>query len=107
MSQRSKRARERADADVISVTSAQPGRSEDLESRIFRYAWMMSLRVVCFVAAVITPSPWRWILLVGAVLLPSVAVVLANARRTKAVSGPAVYVPPARPELGQDHDTEK
>ena len=107
MSERRKRGRERADTAVISVTSAQPGRSEDLESRIFRYAWMMSLRVVCFVAAVITPSPWRWILLVGAVFLPSVAVVLANARRTKAVSGAAVYVPPARPELGPDHDTEK
>ncbi|GAA0955428.1 hypothetical protein GCM10009554_63110 [Kribbella koreensis] len=105
MSLRSKRGRD--DATVISVTSAQPGRSEDLESRIFRYAWMMSLRVVCFVAAVITPSPWRWILLVGAVFLPSVAVVLANARRTKEVSGAEVYVPPARPQLGQDHDTEK
>jgi Flp pilus assembly protein TadB len=107
MSERRKRGRERADTAVISVTSAQPGRSEDLESRIFRYAWMMSLRVVCFIGAVITPSPWRWILLVGAVLLPSVAVVLANARRTKVVSGPKVYVPPTRPELGPDHDTEK
>lgn len=107
MSQRHKRGRDRAGETVISVTSAQPGRSEDLESRIFRYAWMMSLRVVCFVGAVLTPSPWRWILLVGAVILPSVAVVLANARRTTKVSGADVYLPPARPELGPEHDTKK
>jgi len=103
MSQRRERARE----PVISVTSAQPGRSEDLESRIFRYAWMMSLRVVCFVGAVLAPSPWRWILLVGAIVLPSIAVVLANARRTTKVSGADHYVPPARPELGPQDDTEK
>ncbi len=70
-----------ADETVISVTSAQPGRSEDLDSRIARYAWMMSMRIVCFVLAVLTPSPWRWMFIVAAVFLPSVAVVLANARR--------------------------
>ena len=99
--------RERADETVISVTSAQPGRSEDLDSRIVRYAWMMSLRIVCFVLAVLTPSPWRWVFMVAAVLLPSVAVVLANARRTTKVSGAAVYLPPARAELDRDLDTEK
>lgn len=99
--------RERVDETVISVTSAQPGRSEDLESRIVRYAWMMSLRVVCFVLAVLTPSPWRWMFIVGAVFLPSIAVVLANARRSKKVAGADLYLPPARPELGPDTDTEK
>ncbi|GAA1568093.1 hypothetical protein GCM10009789_21850 [Kribbella sancticallisti] len=99
--------RERADETVISVTSAQPARSEDLDSRIVRYAWMMSLRIVCFVLAVLTPSPWRWMFIVGAVFLPSVAVVLANARRTAKVSGAEVYLPPARAELGRDLDTEK
>jgi hypothetical protein len=97
---------ERPDETVISVTSAQPGRSEDLESRIARYAWMMSIRVVCFVAAVLTPSPWRWILLVGAVFLPSVAVVLANARKTTTVASADSYVAPAHPQIGPDsgHD---
>src|SRR5215207_6677655 len=101
------RRRDKADEIVISVTTAQPGRSEDLDSRIVRYAWMMSLRIVRFVLAVLTPSPWRWMFIVGAVFLPSVAVVLANARRTAKVSGVQAYVPPARPELAPDHDTEK
>jgi Flp pilus assembly protein TadB len=93
------RRRETDGETVISVTSAQPGHSEDLDSRIARYAWMMSLRVVCFVAAVITPSPWRWILLVGAVFLPSVAVVFANAQQKRKLAGAAPYDAPPRPQL--------
>ncbi|MDT7728490.1 MAG: hypothetical protein QOI21_5066 [Actinomycetota bacterium] len=97
---------ERAGETVISVTSAQPGASADLESRIARYAWMMSIRIACFVLAVLTPSPWRWIFLVGAVLLPSIAVVLANARKTTKVAAADLYVAPPRPEIGPDsgHD---
>lgn len=95
------RRRETDSHPVVSVTTAQPGRSEDLESRIARYAWMMSLRVVCFVAAVLTPSPWRWILLVGAVFLPSVAVVFANAQQRRKVSGADPYDAPPRTQLEQ------
>ena len=72
------RRRERSGETVISVTSAQPSRSADLDSRIARYAWMMSIRIVCFVLAVICPSPWRWGFIVAAVFLPYIAVVLAN-----------------------------
>ncbi|MEV6286826.1 DUF3099 domain-containing protein [Kribbella sp. NPDC051770] len=93
------RRRETDSHPVVSVTTAQPGRSEDLESRIARYAWMMSLRVVCFVAAVLTPSPWRWILLVGAVFLPSVAVVFANAHQNRKLAGADSYEAPPRVQL--------
>ena len=94
------RRRERADETVISVTSAQPGRSEDLDRRIARYAWMMSIRIVCFVLAVITPSPWRWMFIVAAVFLPYIAVVLANAHRTTQLSPPDPYIAPERPAIG-------
>jgi Flp pilus assembly protein TadB len=100
------RRRERTDETVISVTSAQPGRSEDLDSRIVRYAWMMSLRVVCFVLAILTPSPWRWLFVVGAVFLPLAAVVLANALRTAQVSSPEPFLPSPRPELRSRPDTD-
>ncbi|TWD83880.1 DUF3099 family protein [Kribbella amoyensis] len=93
------RRHERDAETVISVTSAQPGRSEDLDSRIVRYAWMMSLRIVCFVLAVLTPSPWRWMFIVGAVFLPSVAVVLANAHKTRKLSAGEAFVAPDRPQL--------
>jgi hypothetical protein len=36
--------------EVITVTDAQPPHSEDLGLRIARYAWMMSIRIVCFVS---------------------------------------------------------
>ncbi len=41
----------------------------------------MSIRMVCFVAALLTDGPIRWVLLVGSLVLPWVAVVLANAGR--------------------------
>jgi hypothetical protein len=94
------RRHERSDATVISVTSAQPGRSEDLDSRITRYAWMMSIRIVCFVLAVVTPSPWRWLFVVGAIALPYFAVVLANAHRSATQPAAVPYVAPARPAIG-------
>ena len=94
------RRRERSGETVISVTSAQPGRSADLDSRIARYAWMMSIRIVCFVLAVITPSPWRWLFVVGAIALPYFAVVLANAQRSVTTPAAAPSVAPARPAIG-------
>ena len=91
--------RERPGETVISVTSAQPGRSEDLDSRIVRYAAMMALRVACFVLAVFTPSPWRWMFVVGAVFLPYFAVVLANVAKTATQDSGTPYVAPERPAL--------
>lgn len=40
---------------------------------------MMSLRVICFVAAVFLHGVWRWIAVAGAAFLPAIAVVIANA----------------------------
>src|SRR6201991_902707 len=93
------RRQERSGEPVISVTSAQPGRSEDLDSRIAKYAWMMSIRIVCFVLAVICPSPWRWVFVVGAVALPYFAVVLANAHRSATTPAADPYVAPPRPAI--------
>jgi len=40
----------------------------------------MTIRTVCFVGAILLRDTWAmWVLLVGAVFLPYVAVVLANA----------------------------
>jgi Flp pilus assembly protein TadB len=87
------------DEQVVIVTDAAPGHSEDLNSRIVRYAWMMSIRIVCFVLAVLTPSPWRWLFVVGAVFLPYVAVVMANARRSAKVQTSKPFTPLPHPEI--------
>jgi hypothetical protein len=39
----------------------------------------MSIRLVCFIAAVFVPGPMRWVLVAAAVFLPLFAVVIANA----------------------------
>ena len=44
-----------------------------------RYLWSMLVRTLCFLGLVITPSPWRWPFLLGAALIPAIAVVLGNA----------------------------
>jgi hypothetical protein len=51
-----------------------------MRSRQKRYAWSMSIRLVCFVAAVaVGPGVLRWVLVAAAVFLPLFAVVMANA----------------------------
>jgi hypothetical protein len=67
--------------DPISITSAGPSLSEDQSGRARRYFISMMIRTACFVLTVILPSPYRWISLAGALLLPYVAVVIANAGR--------------------------
>ena len=69
-----------AKTDVVRITTARSSAADDMKMRKRRYAWSMSVRLVCFLAAVIVGSgPWMWILITGAVFLPLFAVVLANA----------------------------
>ena len=72
---------------VHSITSAAAPLGDDIAKRARRYLFQMGLRTLCFIGAVAT---WgivpTWIsvsLLVGAVILPYVAVVLANAGRER------------------------
>lgn len=89
--------------EAVSITSAQPGRSVDLHRREVRYLISMGIRTVCFVAAVIASGPLRWIFVAGAVLLPYVAVILANtaSRRSEAAADP--YRPEAAGSLETGH----
>ena len=69
-----------ADRDAVRITSAAANRSQDLAARQRRYAISMTLRTICFIAAVLVGPGWlRWVLIAGAVFLPYVAVVVANA----------------------------
>jgi hypothetical protein len=64
---------------VHRITAAREPRSEEMARRTRRYLVQMSIRVVCFLGAVVVDHWTRWLLLAGAVVLPYVAVVLANA----------------------------
>jgi hypothetical protein len=50
----------------------------------------MMVRTVCFILTVVTPSPFRWFFLAGAIGLPYIAVVIANAGRETMAPGTAV-----------------
>ncbi len=76
-----------------SLTSARPSLSVDQHARQVRYLISMIIRTVCVALAVVVDGPWRWFFLVGAVFLPYVAVVLANAGRESGGPGPIAAGP--------------
>lgn len=82
----------RHDPGPIRITTAGSGPQADIARRQRRYVVSMAIRSVCFVGAVIAGVAgvnWLWpILIAGAILLPYVAVVMANARTTRADSLP-------------------
>ena len=84
---------------VYSVTGVRRGTSDDLAQRQKRYLISMSIRTVSFVLAVVTHGPVRWIFVAAAVVLPYIAVVMANAVGSGAAQAPTPYVP-IQGELG-------
>jgi hypothetical protein len=93
-----------------SATSLPQAPRDDADSRFVKYAWMMAIRIACFVAMVlITPYGWyTWVLGAGAIFLPYFAVVVANVggsthradavnpeRMLSSAAEPAPQVPPA------------
>ena len=72
---------------VHTITSAAAPLGDDIARRSRRYLAQMTLRTLCFLGAVFTwghvPTPVSVSLLIGAVVLPYVAVVLANAGRER------------------------
>lgn len=84
--ERMARARREQD-DAVRITTAASSRNADIAARQKRYLWSMSLRSACFVGAVVAALAgvdWLWpILIAGAIVLPYIAVVLANAATTR------------------------
>ena len=86
--------------EVYSITGARSGRSDDVSERTKRYLVSMGIRTICLVGGVIAHGPLRWFLIACAVLLPYVAVVVANtARKSTGGPGPAPVEPEAAPPL--------
>jgi hypothetical protein len=79
--------------EPVRITTAARTRAEDIRTRQRRYLISMSLRTFCFVAAIVTALAgigWLWpIFIAGALILPYIAVVMANAvARSDAVDLP-------------------
>lgn len=68
-------------SESFSITAAPKSLKNDLAGRQRRYLISMLIRTACFLLTVWLPSPYRWFALVGAMFLPYIAVVIANAGR--------------------------
>lgn len=84
---------------IHSITGAQMSTTDDQAPRTRRYLVSMGIRTACVIAAIIVPGWPRWVLIAGAVILPYIAVVAANAGRGRRSSAPPAVTPPVRPQL--------
>lgn len=64
---------------VQSATSLPASPQEDRKRRMRAYSTAMSVRMVCLVLVFFVPGWWKLVFGIGAVVLPYIAVVLANA----------------------------
>jgi hypothetical protein len=66
--------------EAVRITTAATSPQADISARQRRYVISMGIRTVCFITAILVGPGWlRWVLVAAAVLLPYVAVVMANA----------------------------
>ncbi len=79
----------RGSEDPIRITTASAGVGADIATRQKRYIITMGVRTLCFLAVAVLamshfgPDWLPWIFVIAAVVLPYVAVVMANASNTK------------------------
>lgn len=69
----------RSRSDKTLITSAAHSRTLDVETRTRRYLITMAIRTAGFLAFLVVPGWWKVLALAVAVVLPVIAVLLANA----------------------------
>ncbi|MEV7091087.1 DUF3099 domain-containing protein [Streptomyces sp. NPDC093085] len=96
-------ARKRGGTEVFRITGARTGLAEDVRGRQRRYVISMTLRTVAVIATVAlwnVQRPVAIVTLALGVLLPYVAVVVANAGRERSPALPGTFVAaPALPPM--------
>ncbi|MFJ2651777.1 DUF3099 domain-containing protein [Streptomyces sp. NPDC087420] len=95
--------RKRSSTEVFRITGARQSLADDVRGRQRRYIISMSVRTLSVILTVVlwnVERPVAIVTLVLGVLLPYVAVVIANAGRENAPSLPSTFVPaPVRPAI--------
>ncbi|UNX56057.1 DUF3099 domain-containing protein [Georgenia sp. TF02-10] len=106
------RARRGRGSQVYAITSVQRALSEDVHDRMVRYLVSMGIRTGCFLLIIVVPGAWKWVCVAGALILPALAVLVANAGRERPTGAPALHdgataaaLPPER-QLPYDPKTE-
>ncbi|WP_432484260.1 DUF3099 domain-containing protein [Kineococcus esterisolvens] len=84
-------------AGVYRITAAPTAHTDDLGVRYRKYVVSMVIRTACFVLFVLVDHWTRWLFVAGALFLPYVAVVLANAGRESKGPPPQSFDVPDAP----------
>jgi hypothetical protein len=86
-----------------SITSLPESPDDERRRRMIQYGIAMGIRVLCVIACFFVHGWWLLVPLAGAVLLPYVAVVLANVGTSKGgtVVRPGGLVRVSRPKQGE------
>lgn len=95
--------------EAVRITTASSSPQHDIATRQRRYLLSMGLRTVCFVAAIVAALAhigWLWpIFIAAALILPYVAVVMANATASKSDGFELLDGQFGRPELESGTDS--
>lgn len=86
--------RSRKGSQVYAITSVRRALAEDVHDRTVRYLVSMGIRTACLLLLLVVPYPWLWLCVVGAAVLPLLAVMVANAGRERAEEADSPFVPP-------------
>ena len=82
-----------------SITALPPSPDEERRGRVIRYSIAMSVRVLCVILAIVLTGWLQLIAVIGAIVLPYFAVVIANVKMredTGEVLRPGAIVPVAK-----------
>jgi hypothetical protein len=77
---------------VYRITGAQTSLSADVRARTRKYLISMGIRTACFIGAILASGPARWVLVAASLVLPWVAVIVANAGPAPKQDGPGITV---------------
>lgn len=80
----------RGHTEVHAITGAAESAGDDLQRRKKQYMLSMGLRIVLFPTALLLHGTMRWVALAAALVLPAIAVVLANAKGERRKAAGAV-----------------
>ena len=93
--------------EVYRISAAPTAHTDDIGVRYRKYVISMLIRTACFLLAVFVDHWVRWVFVAGAVFLPYVAVVVANAGREHRDAPPPAFehVPEQLPQLSAPAET--
>jgi hypothetical protein len=82
------------------ITDARSPASVEMRSRVRRYTFTMAFRTACFISMVFVDGAMRWVLFACALVLPYIAVIMANQANQRSIRKRANFgVTADRPQL--------